>query len=481
MWSQSYYYCLYAAVIYFVLASFLLVNFLGGYFRHYKQDIALSTALRTLLLNTVLFLAVLFLGALVFSYIEGWPYLDALYWADVTLLTIGFGDISPDNTLGRALLFPYTIVGIVCLGITLASIRRLVLDRGQLGLRNGTLRKMRDALLKEPDNYGEHHSFDTVPLFILKPADGNVKFNIETFSMRDHHRLHIVFVKARDIQSRARRKWRWTAFAISSAAWFVLLFGGAAIFMVCERTSQDWSYFDALYMTFISLTTIGYGNLTPTSSSGRSFFVLWSLLSVPAIAILISNMEETLLRLVHDITMFIGGITILPGQGGFGKQVKRCLRALGFSRGSQPLDDSHLKVEIEQDQGRKLPATRPQYCALLLDEIIGIVRHLSEQPLQNYSFDKWVWFGKLLGELEHIPETEHKQSRERQDRSGPQEHVAAGGISPLLQGPPSAGLDTFKFGEYTLKSPLMGPKEEAEWFLEKLIAALKQELGTMAR
>jgi potassium channel subfamily K len=480
VWSQSYYFCLYAAVIYFILASFLLVNFLGGYFRHYKQDIALSTALRTLLLNTVLFLAVLFLGALVFSYIEGWPYLDALYWADVTLLTIGFGDISPDTTLGRALLFPYTIGGIVCLGITLASIRRLVLDRGQLGLRKGTLRKMCDALLKEPGNDGEHHSFDTVPLFILKRADGNVQVNIETFSMRDHHRLYVVFVKARDIQSRARRKWRWTAFAISSAAWFVLLFGGAAIFMVCERTSQDWSYFEALYMAFISLTTIGYGNLTPTSSSGRSFFVLWSLLSVPAIAILISNTEETLLRLVHGITMFIGGITILPGQGGFGKQVERCLRALGFRRGRQPLGDSHLEVEIEQNQARKLPTTRPQYCAILLDEILGIIRHLSEQPLQNYSFEKWVWFGKLLGELEHIPVTEHKQSRDQQE-NGPQEHVAAEGINPPVQFPPSAGLDTFMFGEFTTKSPLMGPKEEAEWFLERLIAALKQELGTMAR
>jgi len=164
VWSQSYYYCLYAAILYFVLASLLLINVLGCCFRHYKQDIVLSTALRTLLLNTMLFLSVIFLGALVFSHIEGWAYLDAVYWADVTLLTIGFGDISPETTLGRALLFPYTILGIVCLGIALASIRRLVLDRGELELRKRRLRKMRDEFLQEPDNNGEHSSL--FPLFM---------------------------------------------------------------------------------------------------------------------------------------------------------------------------------------------------------------------------------------------------------------------------------------------------------------------------
>jgi potassium channel subfamily K len=167
VWAQPYYYCLYAAILYFVLASLLLINVLAGCFHHYQQDIVLSTALRTLLLNSVVFLSVIFLGALVFSYIEGWAYLDAVYWADVTLLTIGFGDISPETTLGRALLFPYTIFGIICLGITLASIRRLVLDRGERELRKRRLRKMRDEFLRDSDNNREHASFVSFhPLFL---------------------------------------------------------------------------------------------------------------------------------------------------------------------------------------------------------------------------------------------------------------------------------------------------------------------------
>ncbi len=155
MCSQSYYYCLYAAAMSFLLASLLLVHVLGAWLYHFKPNVELSTALRTLLLNTILFLCVLFLGALVFSHIEGWEYLDSVYWADVTLLTIGFGDITPTTTLGRALLFPYTILGILCLAMTVASVRRLVLDRGRMGLKKRRLRKMRDAFLQQAENKGE--------------------------------------------------------------------------------------------------------------------------------------------------------------------------------------------------------------------------------------------------------------------------------------------------------------------------------------
>jgi len=159
-WSQSYYYCIYAAVIYFVVASLMLTNFLGAYLGHLKQDIELSTTLRSLLLHSIAFLAILFLGALVFSHIEGWSYLDSVYWADVTLLTIGFGDIAPDTTLGRALLFPYALSGIICLGLTISSIRKLVLDKGGSVLHLRRLGNMRDVYLRQRGGDGEQTALD---------------------------------------------------------------------------------------------------------------------------------------------------------------------------------------------------------------------------------------------------------------------------------------------------------------------------------
>ncbi|KAB5517394.1 hypothetical protein GE09DRAFT_1208593 [Coniochaeta sp. 2T2.1] len=300
-WSQSYYYALYASGIYFLLASLMLVNFLGAHFLGLKPDITQSTALLSLLLCSVCFLTFVFLGALIFSHIEGWQYQDSVYWADVTLLTIGFGDITPETPLGRALLFPYAILGITCLGITLASIRRLVLDRGELALRKRRLGRMRDELLKRSPQRA-------------------------TISLCDRERLTLVFAATRAIQSKASRKWRWTMLAMSVGAWLLLLFGGAAVFVRCEKQYQAWSYFDALYMAFVSLTTIGYGDLAPTSSCARSFFVLWSLLGVPTITIVISSLETPLLRItyymrrrIESIKMprFRGTLTIGCGLGSY--------------------------------------------------------------------------------------------------------------------------------------------------------------------
>lgn len=41
--------------------------------------------------------------------------------------------------------------------------------------------------------------------------------------------------------------------------------------MVGLRLIEDWSWFDALYMTVITLTTIGFGEVHPLSQAGRAF------------------------------------------------------------------------------------------------------------------------------------------------------------------------------------------------------------------
>lgn len=81
------------------------------------------------------FVIYLLLGALVFSKVEGWKYLDAVYWADVTLLTVGLGDYSPKTRVGRGLLFPFAIGGILMVGLVVGSIRSLVLERGKEKVR----------------------------------------------------------------------------------------------------------------------------------------------------------------------------------------------------------------------------------------------------------------------------------------------------------------------------------------------------------
>lgn len=60
-------------------------------------------------------LSTLLLGTLVYHWLEGWSYLDALYFCVISLATIGYGDFTPSTPLARAFTIVYVINGIVIL------------------------------------------------------------------------------------------------------------------------------------------------------------------------------------------------------------------------------------------------------------------------------------------------------------------------------------------------------------------------------
>lgn len=46
------------------------------------------------------------------------------------------------------------------------------------------------------------------------------------------------------------------------------------------RYLEDWSYIDSFYFTITTITTVGYGDLHPTSEASRLFTAIFILLSV---------------------------------------------------------------------------------------------------------------------------------------------------------------------------------------------------------
>jgi len=66
-------------------------------------------AYRSLLFATNFFLA---LGTVAYRYIEGWSWLDSLYFSVITLTTIGYGDFSPQTDLGKLFTMAYIIIGV---------------------------------------------------------------------------------------------------------------------------------------------------------------------------------------------------------------------------------------------------------------------------------------------------------------------------------------------------------------------------------
>ena len=106
VYSQGYWNAVIAACLYMFNSMILMINMFGYFLGHYPQHFNLTDEQRNLILQTMMFFIWLGGGAGVFARIEGWTYPDALYFCDVTILTVGFGDYYyPTDNLGRGIVF----------------------------------------------------------------------------------------------------------------------------------------------------------------------------------------------------------------------------------------------------------------------------------------------------------------------------------------------------------------------------------------
>ncbi|KAF2228242.1 hypothetical protein BDZ85DRAFT_255647 [Elsinoe ampelina] len=523
-YSQGFWYAILAAVMYLIASMLLMVNMLGYFLGHYPQEFELTESQRTLILQTMLFFIWLASGGAIFAKVEqtygdgntNWSYVNSLYFSDVTILTVGFGDLSATSSAGRGLVFPYSVGGTIMLGLVISSISRFATELGsekvvdkrrertrirtvdrvvsspeelhrlrgnvqspRIGSISGPSDPVNNSArlrISEPQNLNKTSSNASALTFLPKPIRPNQK--PRPLLLRDEKDR---FKTMRRIQLKTRKYKQWTGLMLSIFSFCVLWLLGALVFFYAESQTQGLTYFEALYFCYVSLLTIGYGDLAPKSNIGRPFFVLWSLIAVPTMTILISAMGDTVIQGFKKGVEKGAEVTILPRRGVIGDILKKSgiigwiedrkarkeldeRRERGFDVGPDeeqtvkteeaanetvdPAEDTTTAGEDDREPSEFELATR---LALAIQQV---AMDLQESPPKRYEYDEWLEFTTL------IKFTNYGSDRAKDDNSEEE------------------GLIEWDWiGE---DSPMMAKQSEPEFVLDRLCESMSRYIKRQA-
>ena len=158
---------------------------------------------------------------------------------------------------------------------------------------------------------------------------------------------------------------------------------------------------------------------------------------MPSLTILISNMGDTIIKWFSDLTIWIGSLTVLPGEGGFRSSFKAAVKDLiswaedslknftppgvfGSSKPKHParmdrteyenkmLDKFAERLTSHVDDGEQERAQNDNeqdtlgrdiqfYHYVLARECRNLQKDLSASPPKEYSWGEWEYFLKLMG------------------------------------------------------------------------------------
>jgi potassium channel subfamily K, other eukaryote len=467
-----------------------------------------------------------------------------LYFACVTVLTVGYGDLYPQTNLGRALLIPFSFGGILILGLVVFSIYKSITELGKKNVirhhyersRERTLgrtvttsleleRKEIEMELARERAHAKHahrgsarspatiqtrpttfqllnqttlnrrgSMTSTRPPSIISTSSALSRTNSFKEGFKRKKRIRLLreekerFEAMRKIQSKSEEWKRWVRLVISLTIFAVFWFVGAVGFWQTEKETLGLTYWEGVYFTWVTLITLGYGDISPHSWGGRCLYVIWVQFAVPSITILAQDMTSTVVAtfnsLSHNITTAIlprretlhqmairwpWVFRFLPGWlqrkiqdreaqmrvdmgfpvGPTSNDISRVTKEDAFASGEATPDLAALASQHEADLAGKVPDAAALARQLALAIKRAAIDMAGANPKQ-YSYEEWVEFTRLI------------------------RFSAIGGVPQALKEEESEGLVEWDW--LSEKSPMMAEATEPEFVLERLCESLVRYL-----
>jgi potassium channel subfamily K len=275
----------------------------------------------------------------------------------VTILTVGFGDLYPLTNAGRAILIPYSVGGIITLGLVIQAIYKSVQELGEKNVvrhhfeqqrertKGRTVRSSLEMQRREIEIELENERVMAKQAARPSARSTGIAKNYRSTlnrqnslsstglgsnlspvasrhsSMLKNKRIVLLkeekerFEAMRDIQ-RKSKTWRlWYRLVVSLSVFGSLWCIGAVFFWAAEKGFTGQSYWETIYFCWVALLSIGYGDFAPKTGSGRCFFIIWSLLAVPSMTVLAGDLSSTVVGMFNHGSNALADLTVMPQEG----------------------------------------------------------------------------------------------------------------------------------------------------------------------
>ncbi|TKA52321.1 hypothetical protein B0A53_04789 [Rhodotorula sp. CCFEE 5036] len=314
-----------------------------------RKGSGLTERQRALMVTAMFLFLYLGLGALFYFYlIPDLRFVDALFFVEVTIFTVGFGDPVPVTPGAKTFTVFYASFGIVAFALTVAVTRETILETFEVTYRARRARLAQKArerkelylrrLRTEFERRQTHASSSAstgAPAASEQEHATPIRFGLSRYptsrsedpkkttglrkrirhwfgrhqtgggesvgeagaaltrrpsnlSLTSSNAVEASYRSLKQQVSREEQQEFRTKLGISVFFFIVFWLGGAGVFVASEK----WTYGNAVWFAFETFSTIGYGDFIPYTPAGRAFFIPWSIVGVGNMTLLFSILSE---------------------------------------------------------------------------------------------------------------------------------------------------------------------------------------------
>jgi hypothetical protein len=203
---------------------------------------------------------------------EGWTLIDSCYFSITTVTTVGYGDISPTKIAGKWYILFAAPLGVVLIGV---SLHRLAMAMIRFEER------LRHDVQIAADQVALHSARDALANLSRRASSGASKLG-----------SHPKMLKGVQLVEKCIPVDLVTGTIQQLMQVIGYLCVGAAILIKIEEGTQTLSFFDGLYCCVITLSSVGFGDISPLTQQGRLFSIFYIPMGVLVLTSTISTLAH---------------------------------------------------------------------------------------------------------------------------------------------------------------------------------------------